>query len=1703
MAVDPLDSFYAPVAAWFRDVFAEPTVVQTQAWRAISAGQNALVVAPTGSGKTLAAFLWSLSRLSGGSFFNDAPTPEKSSPTKVLYISPLKALGVDVSRNLAAPLAGIARVADAMGEPSAPVRVGVRSGDTPQSERSKLLRNPPEILVTTPESLYLMLTGKAAATLANVDTVIVDEVHAVAGTKRGTHLALSLERLEMLTGQSVQRIGLSATVNPVDKVASFLGGDRPVTVVNPEQPKSWDVQVTSVVEDFQDPPAVEDVALAEYEVAEEGASARETEEALVDGAPVDEALLGPSLIGEGLGGNTHNGSGARVASGVDKESALPQQKSVWPHVQRAIYRQVMENRSTLVFVNSRRAAERLTGALNEEWAKEHDPDALASATRRDPAQMMAQSGAVRGIDGVGVARAHHGSVSKDERADIEAALKSGELRCVVATSSLELGIDMGLVDHVVQVGAPPSVASAVQRCGRAGHTVGATSHATIYPLHKQDAEAAVVVVDRLLKGELEPLHVVHNALDVLAQQTVAASVQAGTTGTGGTGGSDNPGALDVEEWWRVVRRAHPYATLPREAFDGVVEMISGRYPSTDFADLKARAIYDPVAGTLEARPGAQRLAVTSGGTIPDRGMFGVFLAAGENDGARRVGELDEEMVYESRVGDVFTLGASSWRILEINRDQVIVAPAAGHTGRLPFWVGDAAGRPVELGQAIGEHRRTWGTGTLADIRSADFLDAHTRANLDAYYKEQKESAGIIPDERTVLIERFRDDIGDWRVVVHTPFGRGVNAPWALALGAELNRRTGIDAMAVAGDDGMVLRLPYSDDPPGMELLLGEHGYSGSERAEATLADVMEEVGSSALFAARFRECAARALLLPRRNPGKRQPLWQQRQRAAQLLDVARDHPEFPVMVETMRECVHDVYNLDFLKALVADLGQRGVRLAEVTTEGPSAFAESLLFTYTSAFMYEGDSAERSAALAVDPALLAKVLGTREEGMALDPAAVRRVVEAAQWLAEGRQAGSVEQAVDMLRALGPLSLDGVRERIEPWAGTVEDSLTQLRELVPTRLVEVHFGGQLKLGAVEDMPLLRDGLGVPVPPGVAIAAEQVDQVDNAIDQLLLRWMKNRGPTTAAEAAAEFGLGRATADALLARWAEGTRARGDAQGRQRRLAAGHFVFLGSFSDGASPASSTTATTTATGTDPRADVQSDVQGKPQPGPQGELQPGSQGETQYVDTGMLRRLRSATLAAARGSLEPVTQQTYAQFLGNWHGLGQMQREELASVLEQLAGVPIPASAWETLVLPARISDYQPGDLDELLSTGEILAVGSGQAGAKDAWVSFVPADMAEYLLDGGEGLERGVQKDETATTLGMVATQILQHLQRGGAFLAAELQTATGADHAEVDAALWELFDAGLVAPDSFAALRARLVEAGATGKQAHRAPRRNQGRGSARRVRMGRSGFARAARRAVNAHLSVPGRWSAVQGGGADQEPKSHLDPAEQALLRSEAWIDRYAVVTRGAVVAEKSAGGFAEAYRSLSAWEDSGEVLRGYIVEGLGGAQFAPRDVISQLRRAQDGRGESGHGAEATSGAPTAAQILSVLDPANPFGSTLPWPAVAHSQSEAMAPTRAAGAMIVVVAGRAEAYVSRGGKNVVLFARPDFGDATPQQPTAPAAQINLVVGAIKEAIRAGRLSPVTVEKINGSSVMDIATTDWVAAGARLTPKGLSIRA
>ena len=740
-----LDRFHPQVAGWFQDVFAAPTAVQEQAWRAISDDENALVVAPTGSGKTLAAFLWALNSLVERAGQQALPIDGANTSThggvRVLYISPLKALGVDVENNLRAPLAGIARVAQRLGRDMPDISVGVRSGDTPQAERNRQVRKPPDILITTPESLYLMLTSKAAGILKTVDTVIVDEIHALAGTKRGVHLALSLERLRRLAGD-FQRIGLSATVRPIEAVANFLGPKT--TIINPPGEKRWELDVRVPVDDMSDLPVPEDASTIG--------------DAILDDA-VDDALDAPPP------GATN---------------------SIWPHIERAIYDEVMAHRSTIVFVNSRRTAERLTSQLNELWAKEHDPEALSPQTRRPPAQLM-KSVDTAGHAATVIARAHHGSVSKDERALTETMLKEGTLRAVVSTSSLELGIDMGAVDLVIQVESPPSVASGLQRVGRAGHTVGAISEGTFYPKHRADLVQTAVTVPRMRQGLIEELHTPRSPLDVLAQQTVAAVAVED---------------LDVDEWYDTVRRAWPYRDLAREVFDSVIDLVIGVYPSTDFAELRPRAILE--GNVLKARPGAQRVAVTNAGTIPDRGMFGVFLlASSQEEGGkapRRVGELDEEMVYESRVGDVVTLGASSWRIENITRDQVQVSPAPGHTGRLPFWTGDGLGRPYELGKAVGAFRR--------EAKSAldESLDERARTNLLQYLDEQEEATGILPDEKTLVLERFTDELGDWRVVLHTPFGKGVNAAWALATGWRVAQETGMDAQAVAGDDGIVLRL---------------------------------------------------------------------------------------------------------------------------------------------------------------------------------------------------------------------------------------------------------------------------------------------------------------------------------------------------------------------------------------------------------------------------------------------------------------------------------------------------------------------------------------------------------------------------------------------------------------------------------------------------------------------------------------------------------------------------------------------------------------------------------------------------------------------------------------------------------------------------------------------------------------------------------
>ena len=1533
-----LSRFRPQVATWFEEVFAQPTPVQQRAWEAISDGDNALVVAPTGSGKTLAAFLWALNSLverPGQTALPVADPKATHGGVRVLYISPLKALGVDVENNLRAPLTGITRVADRLGLDLPDISVAVRSGDTPQAERARQVRRPPDILITTPESAYLMLTSKAAGILASVDTVIIDEIHALAGTKRGVHLALTLERLAKLTG-GFQRIGLSATVRPLETVANFLGGDRPVEIIAPASEKEWTLGVHVGVEDMSDLP-----------VPEVGSTIGE---ATIDD-PLGLSGPGESGLGEnGLGDNGLGGDSLSQSQGPG-ESALPQQKSIWPYIERDVYDEVMAHRSTLVFVNSRRTAERLTSRLNEIHAEIHDPESLSPQLRRPPAQIMVASDTAGAAPPV-IARAHHGSVSKDERALTETMLKEGALKAVVSTSSLELGIDMGAVDLVIQVESPPSVASGLQRVGRAGHSVGAVSAGSFYPKHRSDLVQSAVTVQRMRAGLIEELHVPTNPLDVLAQHTVAAvSVE----------------DWDVDEWYAVVRRAWPYRELARDVFDSVIDLVSGVYPSTDFAELRPRVVFDRVSGQLQARPGAQRVAVTSGGTIPDRGMFGVFLLGGEG-APRRVGELDEEMVYESRVGDVFTLGASSWRIEDITRDQVLVTPAPGHTGRLPFWTGDAAGRPYELGLALGRFRREVHTDpALADGLD---LDLNARNNLVAYLDEQQEATGVIPDEKTLVLERFKDELGDWRVVLHTPFGRGVNAAWALAVGAQVAERTGMDAQAVAGDDGIVLRLPEGEADPEASLFLVDADDIGDL--------VTEQVGNSALFAARFRECAARALLLPRRNPGKRAPLWQQRQRAAQLLDVARKYPSFPIILETVRECLQDVYDLPALTEVCRDLGTRRIRITEVTTEQPSPFASSLLFNYTGAFMYEGDSPlaeKRAAALALDPALLAKLLGAVELRELLDPEIITEVHEQLQRLGD-RRARSPEELADILRILGPVPVAGLPDRC-----SFDDPLSVARRHLAGRVMEVRIGGVPHLAQVLDAPLLRDGLGIPVPPGVPA---QVETIVDALDQLVSRWVRTRGPFILRDLAHAFGLGVGAAHSAL----------------QPLLADGR-VIDGRFRQGVE------------------------------------------EQEYCSAEVLGVLRRRSLAAARAATSPVSQSAYARFLLDWQQVAPVGKrpalrgaDGVYTVVEQLAGVRLPASAWESLVLPGRVGDYSPLMLDELTASGEVLIHGAGTAAARDPWIMLLPADYATELVP---------QTEPEGLTF--IQEQVMAILRRGGGFLFTDLaaELSDMVTHEQLREAMWGLVDAGLVSPDGFAPLRARLATTGGT--TAHRARRRPN-----------------RSRRRHGPPLDMGGRWALSVTPSADATARS--------VVLGETWLDRYGVVTRGSVVAEDVLGGFALAYKVLSGFEESGKAMRGYLVDGLGASQFSTPAVIDRLRGRNDTPDIEGWPSGTTD---PDVHVLAAADPANPYGAALPWPETG--------PNRAAGAMVVIADGLLLAHLTRGGRTLTIVDQ---------------AHTAMIVRALAESVS----QPLTVEKLNGEPVFSSPLLAAVReAGASISPKGARI--
>ena len=1365
--MEALSVFSRATRSWFERTFDGPTPAQELGWPKIASGAHTLIQAPTGSGKTLAAFLYGLDRL----------LEEPGEGTRLVYVSPLKALNYDIERNLRGPLAGL----------QADVRVAVRTGDTSQKERAAMLRHPPDLLITTPESLYLMLTSRARETLTGVRTLILDEVHAVAGTKRGAHLALSVERLERLTGEQFQRIGLSATQRPMEEIGKFVSGGRPIELVDAGRSKELDVEVVVPLEDMREP----------------GVNAEITD------------LLGTG--GESRG------------------------QSIWPSIYPRLLELVEEHRSTIVFVNNRRLAERLALRLNELAEKE-------------------------------IARAHHGSLAREQRLEVEELLKRGQIPCLVATSSLELGIDMGAVDLVVQVESPKSVARGLQRIGRAGHDLASVSKGRVFPKFRADLLESAVVVRRMKEGAIEETQIPRNPLDVLGQQIVAIASQE---------------EIEVDELLRLVNRAYPFADLSRVQLENVLDMLAGRYPSDEFAELRPRIVWDRTAGVIRGRGGAARLAVTNAGTIPDRGLFGVHLV----DGGGRVGELDEEMVYEARAGQTFMLGASTWRIEEITRDRVLVSPAPGVPGAIPFWKGEGPGRPYELGEAIGKASRE--LASLPDeqaaerLRSDYSLDELAARNLMTFLREQEQATGAVPSDRTIVVERFRDEIGDWRVCVLTPYGARVHAPWALAASARLQESLGVDAQVLWSDDGIAFHFPDADAPPPTEQLVLDPDDVDDL--------IMGELGGTALFGARFRENAARALLIPRRRPGERTPLWQQRLKAQSLLQVAKKYGSFPVMLETFREVLQDVFDLPALKRLLHGVKTRQIDVVDVESASASPYSSSLLFDYIATYMYEDDTppAERRAqALSLDRDLLRELLGQEELRDLLDPGALDQVESSL-----AGQAKDPDGLHDLLLRRGDLR-----------PGEFDEAFGAVLE-AERRAVRVRVAGEERLIAAEDAGRYRDAIGAMPPSGLPEAF--LERTEEPLRSLLARYARGRGPFTTREAAERFGVDAERAEAELV-----------VLEREDRLV-----------------------------------------------RGELRPGGT-EREWCDPDVLRRIRRASLAALRKEVEPVEQVAFARFLPGWHGIDR--RATLREALVPLQGLALPVALWESEVLPRRVPNYAPAQLDQLCATGELVWVGAGL----DRVAVFFREDAAVL------GQPAGTERPE-----GDVHDRIREALAKSAEFWFDLLET-TGLEAEVALPALWELVWAGEVTNDAWTPLRAGRRYGV---PKPERRPRRFS-------------------RRRATAITATQGRWSLTGRLFAGER-----DPRALAEL----LLERQGIVTRDGVRAEGVPGGYSAVYGELKALETLGLCRRGYFVEGLGGAQFALGGAVERIRELRPRDDEPA----------VDVSVLAAADPAQPYGAALAWPKRAGARA-----ARVAGAYVLLMGGEAVLFVERGGKTLVPLRDPD---------------------------------------------------------------------
>ena len=1314
-AVNPADAalglFHPVTARWFREVFDGPTAPQIEGWPAIARGESTLILAPTGTGKTLTAFLWCLDKL-----MLRTPVDSVERGCRVVYLSPLKALAADVERNLNSPLVGIANLARREGVPVRMPEISVRTGDTSTKDRARFNRHPGDILITTPESLYLMMTSAASEQLRTVETVIVDEIHALVPSKRGAHMALTLERLETLVGTSfpgrrLQRIGLSATQRPLEEVARFLGGAE----LDSSAAKGLSNGIHTLVANVEGevPAGLMEVAGAEAEETAAGgpryrpvtivnAGARKVLDLRVEVPVEDMAKLGE--IQDQPSGPASQG---------------PKRTSIWQSIHPRLLEIIRERTSTLIFVNARRVAERLAGALND-------------------------------LAGEPIARAHHGSLAATQRTEIEELLKAGRIKALVCTSSLELGIDMGAIDLVIQIEAPPSVASGMQRIGRAGHQVGMPSNGIIFPKYRADLIACAAVTRAMHMGHVESTRFLRNPLDVLAQQMVAivAHPPAARVEEEKKPAKRRKGLVPVQEEIEdeggisyggllgIIRGAAGFAGLSTAVFDGVLDMLAGRYPSDEFAELRPRVTWDRTRDWITPRQGVKKIAILNGGTIPDRGLYGVFLAGTGQGKPIRVGELDEEMVFETRNGDTFILGASTWRVEEITHDRVLVSPAPGEPGKMPFWHGDQAGRPVEFGRTIGALVRTLRemprNVALSTLTSEHDLEPQAAENVMRYLADQEMASGQVPDDRNIVIERVRDELGDWRMCCLTPFGSKVHAPWAMAATARIRANGGPEVETMWSEDGFCLRFPESDEAPTIDHLMMEP----EEAAEL----VLRQLGSTALFAAKFRESASRALLLPRRRADGRTPLWQQRKRAYDLLGVASRYAGFPILLEAYRECLRDVFDMPALMEIFRGIGSRTLRVHTVDSRTPSPFASALLFSYVANYIYDGDAplAERRAqALSIDQDQLRELMGDADLRELLDLSAIEETEEQLQCLADTYKARSMDGVHDLLLRLGDLRRDELLARcVSP-----EIALTVERLRKSLRVLEVSIAGEKRLIAVEDAARFRDAVGVPLPPGLP-KAFQVAVPDAGLD-LVRRYARTHGPFTTVDAARRFGFAVETAEALL-----------------NRLVGTGRVLEGGFRPGGI------------------------------------------HREWCDAEVLRAVRRKSLAKLRKEIEPVEQATLARLFTRWQGVVQPRRglDALLDVIENLQGAPLPASVLETEILPARLIGYKPADLDTLVAAGEVVWAGVEAIGDRDGRVALYLAERAASLqkpiMVGGPALEKTPTSERE--------DRIAEYLRGSGASFFQPLHDGTGGGYpGETLEAIWNMVWRGELTNDALNALR------------------------------------------------------------------------------------------------------------------------------------------------------------------------------------------------------------------------------------------------------------------------------------------------------------